>query len=538
MTHETDEEPDSFAVALSAGEEGVAPWAAVPRLRHRAMRAVKHGSSTPIGGSRHRWWVLWTVLGGLFAVNATFTIFAVALVKVAHSFGSTTNAATWVITAPLLCFGIAAPACGRIGDRIGHRRLYLAGMALSVVAALLTAAAPSLATLIVIRALSGVIGAATGTASMALIFRVFDQDDRVKAMGWWSLVGAGGPVIGVVIGGLLIDHFGWRSLFVVQAVLVTASIVLAVLILPETERTRSSTFDWAGAAWITIASLGLLLGLNEGPSSGWASPLVVCSFAAVPIGLALFARAEQRAAQPLLPLHLLRRRNFSFAIGNQLGSNFAYMGGFILAPIFLERVFGYDSSKAGLTVIARPLVFSIAAPIAGYVAARIGNRIAAVAGGAVLVVSMLAFDLSSPSTGVFLVVAALGLSGFGLGVSAPAVAASVANSVADDELGVASSAQQLMGQLGTVAGIQVLQTVQASADSSPGAGVLLGSFHDAFLVGAAGGFAAMLCAAGLLSKRRTLEEIGAIEPDELEAMQPAAARVAVHSADGTSAAIG
>ncbi len=541
MTHDTDDEPDSFAVGACGGEEGVVPWSAVPRLRHRAMRAVVHGTAAPVGGVRHRWWVLWTVLGGLFAVNVTFTVFAVALTRVAHSFHTTTNAATWVITAPLLCFGVAAPALGRLGDTIGHRRLYLAGTALTALSAVLTSMSPNLGVLILARALSGIVGAATGAASMALIFKVFDHEDRVKAMGWWSLVGAGGPVLGVVIGGVLIQDFGWRSLFVVQSFLIVLALVAAVLVLPETRRTRSGSFDFLGALWVTVASLGLLLGLNEGPSSGWGSPLVVASFAAVPAGLALFVHAERRALHPLLPLDLLRRRNFSFAIGNQLGANFAYMGGFILTPLLLERAFGYGTSRTGLTVIARPLVFSLVAPGAGYLAARIGNRAAALAGSTVLVGSMLVFAKVDPVSGAGLVIVALALSGLALGVSAPAVAASVANSVPDDDLGVASSAQQLVSQLGTVAGIQVLQTVQAAqARPSAVAGLsvlsshdrsvaLLGSFHDAYLVGAVAALVATICAAGLLSRRDSERLLGEIEPAELASALDAAASAAAHA---------
>jgi EmrB/QacA subfamily drug resistance transporter len=521
MTHDSDDQPDSFSVAACAGEEAVVPWGAVPRLRHRAMRAVTHGTTTPFGGSRHRWWVLWTVLGGLFAVNVTFTVFAVALTRVAHGFHTSTNSATWVITAPLLCFGVAAPALGRLGDAIGHRRLYLLGTALTALSALLTAVSPSLAFLIVARALSGIVGAGTGAASMALIFGVFDHEDRVKAMGWWSLVGAGGPVIGVVIGGVLIEDFGWRSIFVVQAGLIGLSVVAAMLILPETRRGGASSFDWQGAVWITVASLGLLFGLNEGPSVGWSSPLVLTSFIAVPVGLLLFIRAERRAVHPLLPLGLLAQRNFSFAIGNQLGANFAYMGGFILTPLLLERSFGYSASRTGLTVIARPLVFSLVAPAAGYLAARIGNRITAVAGSTILVISMLGFARVSPSSGVGLVVVALGLSGLALGLSAPAVAASVANSVPDDDLGVASSAQQLMSQLGTVAGIQVLQTVQAGAVRTTASGrALLGSFHDAYLVGAIAAVAATMCAAGLHSRRASERLLAEVEPEEVDAGHP------------------
>jgi EmrB/QacA subfamily drug resistance transporter len=511
VNRSADQQPDALSVAASGGEE-VVPWPSWPRLR-RARLAMTAAASpaTPVGGRRHRWWVLWTVLAGLFSVNVTFTIFAVALTRVAGTFHTSQANVTWVITAPLLCFGVAAPVLGKVGDMWGHRRLYLAGTTVAAFSAVLTAAAPTIGVLIAARALSGVAGAGAGAASMALIFRVFDEEDRVKAMGWWSLVGAGGPVIGVAAGGVLIEAFGWRSLFWVQAPLTLAAVLVAAVVLPETERTEPAPFDWWGGAFITLSSLALLFGLNRAPASGWSSPVVVGSFVLFAVALAGFVRAERRAAAPLLPLPFLRRRNFSFPIGNQFFSQFAYMGGFILTPVLLERVYGYSTSRAGIMVIARPLVFSVVAPAAGYLAARTGDRAAAVAGSGVLVASMFAFAMTGSGPGTGWVLAGLALSGLALGVSYPAVAAAVANSVDDLSLGVASSAQQLVAQVGTVAGIQVMQTVQASRTGSAG---LLGSFHDAYLVGAVGAVLALGCAAGILGRRR---EAGAAAPGAREA---------------------
>lgn len=505
--------PDEFTVAAAGGEEVVAPWQTIEMLRRRAMRVVVDGRSKHVGGDRHRWWVLGVMLCGLFSVNFTFTIFAVVLTQISSTFHTSAADTTWVITAPLLCFGVAAPVLGRVGDRLGHRRLYITGTSLTLAASVLTALSPSIGWLIAARALSGLVGAATGTASMALIFRAFEQEDRVKAMGWWSLVGAGGPVIGVVIGGALVGSFGWRSIFWLQAGMIVISTTLAVIILPRRpERPKRERFDLRGALLITAASLGLLLGLNRGPGSGWTSPLVLTSFLAVPVALWGFVRVERRAIQPLLPLEFLRRRNFSFAIVNQLFANFAYMGGFILTPLLLERVYNDSAATAGLTVVVRPLVFSLAAPLAGYAAARVGNRISSLAGGLVLTASMAAFVLASPSHGLAAVFAGLALSGLAFGLLSPALAASVANSVADDHLGTASAAEQLIGQIGTVAGIQVLQTVQSSSEPAAGA---LGSFHAAFLAAAGAGLLATVCAAGLAGRRADSAEEADLEPASL-----------------------
>jgi len=453
-----------------------------------------------------RWAVLWTVLAGLFSVNVTFTIFAVALNNVAAGLHTSLSDVTWVITAPLLTFGVAAPVLGKVGDRWGHRRLYLVGTALAVVCAVATAAAPNVGSLVAVRALSGIDGAAAGAASMALIFRVFDEHDRVKAMGWWSLVGAGGPVIGVVVGGFLISALGWRALFLVQAPLTAAAWVVAYIVLPETttdrDRGTSSTrsgFDWRGGLAITVAVTALLVGLNRGPVLGWRSPLVVGAFVVVPVATALFARVEARAPEPLVPLVYLRRRNFSFPILNQVFTNFAYMGGFILAPILLERVYGLTTAGAGLTVIARPLTFSLIAPVAGYAAGRAGLRNSALVGSVALAASMAVFALVGRQSGTGWIIVALALSGAGMGVASPSVAAAVANAVEPESLGVASASQQLMAQVGVVAGIQAMQTIQASRQAASG---LVGSFHDAYVVGAGSCLLAALCAAGMLGRPR------------------------------------
>lgn len=488
--------PRSDADRLTLGSGGsdevvVVPWTVLIR-RRLEHRVVKSG--------RYRWWVLWTVLAGLFAVNVTFTIFAVALPRLSRELDSTQNTLTWVITGPLLAYGVVAPALGRAGDVFGHKRIYLIGMAGALVTAGLSAVAWDAGSLIAARVLGGIEGAATGAASMALIFSVFDPDDRVKAMGFWSLVGAGGPVIGVVIGGFLIEQFGWRWIFAAQMPLIAVAFVLALFVLPNTERVTRGRLDWAGIVTLTLAVLGVLFALNRGTEWGWSHPAVLAGFVITPIATAAFIAAERRAAEPLLPLGYLRRRNFAFPIGAQTFSNFAYLGGFILAPALLARVFGMTESEIGLLVIARPLTFSIVAPIAGYVAVRLGERSAGVTGTLAVAASMLVFASLDEGSSQLAIAAALMLSGVGLGISSPSLAASVGNAVDDDDLGIASAAQQVTMQIGVVAGIQLMTTVQAAREKSEG---LVGSFSDAYLLGGAICLLGVLCAVFVRSADRT-----------------------------------
>jgi MFS family permease len=219
---------------------------------------------------------------------------------------------------------------------------------------------------------------------------------------------------------------------------------------------------------------------------------VLAAMIVVPAAALAFVAVERRAADPLIPLAYLRRRNFVFPMGVQVFSNFAYMGGFILAPLLLERVYGLSESHTGLVVIARPIAFSVSAPIAGYLAVRLGERTSVVAGALAIGASMLVFASLNPRSADIAIASALVLSGVGMGVATPSVAASVANAVDDMDLGVASAAQQLLAQIGVVAGIQVMATIQVSAQANAG---LMGSFRDAYLLGAIFSVGAVICGA-------------------------------------------
>lgn len=459
-------------------------------------RARRHG--------RFQWWVLWTALGGLFSVNVFFTIFAVALPRLARELDTSINVVTWTITAPLLAFGVVAPALGRAGDVFGHRRLFLFGLCGELGATAASALAPNIATLIAARVVAATVGAAVGSAGMAMILREFHADERVKALGYWSLVGAGGPVLGLALGGPLIEALGWRALFWAQLPVIVLAILLAGAILPghpevEASSRSRSTLDLPGAASIALAALALLFALNRGTVMGFGHPVVVAAVVIVPIATLAFVRAERRSPDPLLPLNFLRLRNFSAPMTAQVFGNFTHMGGFILLPAMLDRVFGYGEARIGLLIVSRPLAFSIAAPLAGYLAIRIGERSVAAGGCVAIVTSMVLLSTIQRGAPDLLIMVALAIGGAGLGGASPALAATVANAMGDARLGVASAAQQLTQNIGIVAGIQIMTTVQLALEESAG---LVGSYSVAFLVGAASASLAAMASLMLRSQPR------------------------------------
>ena len=482
---EEDFEPIRGGDAAGGSESPFIAWPELfrqkPELFRRKIerRARKHG--------QFQWWVLWTVLGGFFSVNVSFTIFAVALPRLARELDTTINVMTWTITGPLLAFGVAAPALGRIGDVWGHRRLFLTALVGAIFTTALSALAPNVGVLILSRVLGAILGAAIGSSGMAMILKEFHADERVKAMGYWSLIGAGGPVIGVALGGPLIEAVGWRALFwtqlpvIVLAVLVTGAILPAHPEVDEKSPTGRS-LDLPGAATISLAALALLFAVNRGPSLGGFHPAVLLAVLLVPVASFGFVVAERKSPDPLLPLEFLRRRNFTAPVIAQVFGNFTHMGGFILLPSMLDRVFGYGEARIGLLIISRPLAFSLAAPAAGYLALRMGERKVAVIGCLGIVASMLLLATVDKGSPDWLIVVALALGGGGLGAASPMFAATIANAMGESRLGVSSAAQQLTQNVGVVAGIQIMTTVQILRE--PAAGVV-GSYSTGFLVGAA-----------------------------------------------------
>jgi len=517
-------------------------------------------SARAVRSPRYQWWALVALLAGLLSLNITFTVFVVALPTVKADFHTNFSVLAWASTGPLLAFGVAAPFFGKAGDLFGHRRLYQFGLFGAMVSAILTATAPDVGMLLFARALDGVQGAATGTASMAIILELFTPADRVKALGWWSLVGAGGPVLGVTLGSPVIQFFGWRTLFWGQLVLlIIASVVVAVLLpsgrraralagaglgawhpvdeSPETaspldgssETTNGSVYGsrrdsreapaepptqpgrerarvWEGMDWVGTWSLAgavtaAMLVLSIGPLAGWTSPGVVAAGVCAAALAGVFVWREATFATPLVPTTYWRRRNFMFPMGTKSFSSFAYFGAFFLFPLLMEQVYGYSVAQVGFLSVARPLLFAVSAPIAGYMAVRTGERNATLFGTSALFLSMVLFATLGPSSGLVVIVVALGLSGLGMGVSMPATSATMSNELAEPEYGVMSAAQLLATQVGEVAGIQAVLTIQESIAKRSGLGnvhhstALLHSFSVPFWVGAGVAALAVICAA-------------------------------------------
>jgi EmrB/QacA subfamily drug resistance transporter len=438
--------------------------------------------------------ILTVLLVGLFSVNVTVTILAVSIPRISDDLDASQSTLTWVVSGPILAFGIIGPAVGKLGDLWGQRRVFMLGLVGAAVSAGASALAFSAGSLIAFRVLAAAQGAATGPASFALIALVFPRSQRVKALGWWSMVAAGGPVIGVVIGGPLISTFGWRAMFAGQIPLILAALFVASRVLPETPRKPATRFDWGGAVLLALSATPLLVAMNLAPDRGWTDPVVVGCLLLAPLATVLFLRHEGRTPSPLLPLRYLKRRNFSLPILMLGLMNATYMGSFVLTPLLMQNVLDFDETKTGLVSTARPLAFAIAGPLAALAVARLGERVAGMAGAGAIVASMLWMATVRSGSSAIMIIGGLALAGIAMGVSNPAMSSTVSHAVDESDLGIAGAAQQMVVQIGVTFGIQLLQTVQQVREGPAG---LEGSYSQAYLAAAVLAGLCVVAAAGV-----------------------------------------
>lgn len=453
-------------------------------------------------------WVLLTALSGMFATTFPVTILPVSLGDIARDLNTTEPVLAWVVSAPLLGAAVALPVLGKFGDLYGHRRVFLTGFGIATVITAVTALAWDALSLISFRTAGQMIGSATQPTAMALIMSVYAPEDRVKALGYWSLVAAGAPAVGLVAGGPMVDAVGWRPIFLLQSVAAFVAFAAATVVLRETKPRERVRFDVVGALSIMVAAGGAMLALQQGRMWGWDHPLVLTAAVLAPLGAVNFVSTERRVSAPLLPLHFLGRRNFSATLVGLLAAGGAYMGGFILAPLVLRFVFGYSLSATALIMLVRPVAFSASSPLGGHLATRVGERRMAMAGMGTLGTALFVIAVGVAQHSLPILMAGLVMQGLGNGLGRPSMSASLVNSVEEEHFGIASAAQRMSWMVGSALGITILTVIY-------GGNNVASAFVPAYIVGGALGLVAFGAASLITSTER--EPAPPVTEDEIPA---------------------
>lgn len=412
-------------------------------------------------------WVLITCLVGVFATSFPVTMLTVALSTIAEDLDTSETTIAWVVSAPMLAGAVAMPLFGRMGDLLGQRRVFLAGFALFALTSAATAGAWSPLSLIGFRTLTQLIGSATAPTSMALIMWEMPRRERAQAMGWMTLVGAGAPALGLVVGGPLVEMIGWRPVFMAQAVFALAAVMVAWFVLEEAPAAGADRhFDFAGAITMGLSVGGLMFALTQGRAWGWGDPRVLTAAALFPLAGIAFFYIEKRGVHPLLPVSLMTRPAFYLPVGAEFLSSAAYNGAFVMTPLLLQGVLDWPVSSVALLMLIRPVALSLSSPLGGRATVVFGEFWTSLIGVTLLMVSMGVFVAGSLEYSVVLIGVALLFQGIGTGIHGPPLGAMLVNSVSDDDIGMVSATQRMIQQTGNAVGISLLIAIYGGEQSA------------------------------------------------------------------------
>jgi len=414
---------------------------------------------------------LLTVALGVMMVALDGTIVAVANPAIQEHLNASLAGIQWVTNAYLLALAVSLMTMGKLGDRFGHKKVFMTGVtgfALSSAAIGLSGTiAGSLGLVIAFRVLQGVFGAMLQPTALALLRNTFPPEKLNRAIGVWGAVIGASTAAGPIVGGLLVQHVGWEACFYVNVPVGVVALVMSLLVLRETPPSpAASSLDIPGIAALSGALFLMIWGLIKGSSYGWGSaPTLAFLGGAALVGL-LFVVREHYARQPLLPLRLFRSVSLSAGTALVVLLMFALFGAMFFMTFYLENVHGLDPVAAGVRLLPMTAMLIVGAPLAGAVITKVGPRIPIVAGMTLAAVALFGLSglgaTSSPNgTIIWFILLGLGLSPVMVGATdvivgnAPVELAGVAG-------GLQSTAMQIGGTLGTA----VLGAVMSARISS------------------------------------------------------------------------
>ncbi|MFH8613295.1 MFS transporter [Streptomyces sp. NPDC018029] len=406
----------------------------------------------------------------------------------------------WVVDAYTLMFAALMLSAGALADRAGARRAYVWGVGLFTVASLACALAPGIGALIAARVAQGAGAAVVMPASLALIRQAYDDPRRrARAIALWTVGGSASVAVGPVLGGVLTETAGWRSVFLLN--LPVGAVILVLLARVARSPRRPAPLDLAGQVTAVLALAGLAFAVIEGGHLGWGSAPVLAAFAvAVAAGFA-FHRAEKRHAAPMVPLELLRRRPVSVALAVGFAVNAGFYGVTFLLGLYYQQLRGMSGVEAGLMFVPLAAFITGTNLVSPRAAERLGRRKVIVLGQAILALAMFALVPLTADTPLWLVLVLLVPTGLGGAFAVPALTAQLLDSVPGERAGTASGLLNSLRQTGGAMSVALFGSLLAGGGSDGGAsGFSLSGMHTGLVVAGATLCATTALAAWLLPR--------------------------------------
>jgi EmrB/QacA subfamily drug resistance transporter len=425
--------------------------------------------------SKLQWWILATVIVGTFLGRLDQTIVNLALPKMIDYFGITVSSAGWIATAYILANAVFVPIWGKLGDTIGRKKVYVIGFVVFIIGSVLAGLAWNLTSMIFFRVVQAIASSADYPTAMAILAVTFkDMRSRAQALGIWSSSFAAASVFGPLIGGPLIDNFGWRSVFLVNLPVGLIGLAMALAFINESVSEKKTVkFDWWGASTLGGALASLVLVLDKGLDWGWTSGNSIIVYIAIIAFSIVFFFVEKNHPEPIVDFKFFKIPVFNYTLLNNFIIFMGLLGSIFLIPIFAQTFLGMDATQSGYLFIPMAFMMVLAAPLGVKLIGKVEARYIIFASTAVAALGMILFTLLDPRSGAWAIIIPLGIMAFGMGFGMSQRTTIIANVVPHDEIGVASSILALARNIAGAFGIAIFGTILQNATKSKAAAISL-----------------------------------------------------------------
>ena len=418
----------------------------------------------PATGLRgHPWLTLLTVAVGVMMVALDGTIVAIANPAIQADLKASFADVQWITNGYFLALAVALITAGKLGDRFGHRQTFLIGVVGFAAASGAIGLSSSIAAVVTFRVLQGLFGALLMPAALGLLRATFPAEKLNMAIGIWGMVIGASTAGGPILGGVLVEHVNWQSVFFINVPVGVLALVLGVLILLDHRAENAPrSFDILGIALLSAAMFCLVWALIKAPTWGWGDGLTWTFIAVSLAGFVLFAVWETKVKEPLIPLGLFRSVALSAGVVLMVLMAIAFMGGLFFVTFYLQNVHGMSPIDAGLHLLPLTGMMIVGSPLAGAMITKLGPRVPLAGGMASVAIAM--FGMSTLETDTGSAVMSLWFALLGLGLAPVMVGATevIVGNAPMELSGVAGGLQQAAMQIGGSLGTAVLGAVMAS----------------------------------------------------------------------------